>query len=331
MKNKLILLTHKGFFTQDILGYRNIDLELLQYTLIQEGIEVDVLEYSELANFDYQINNESLYICGSHQNKDVKSYINDILLARFSQRSNIIPSLAQVFAHENKGVMGVLSSELGLNLVPQDYHLHYNSPKLTYPIILKTIDGAGSKGVSKSSSSNQTSRFVRRVLIQQATLSGIIQVAKNVIKRLLGNLNYAKYFKRHARFVSQKFIGNLDCDYKVLVFFDKAYVLKRLVREGDFRASGSGKFYFEKEVGASILNTAFEARRKLNTPYVSLDIAVEDDGQASIIEFQCSHFGPYTQMEADFYFDEKGERISKGGMKYEVDIAKALCQFIKNR
>jgi len=48
-----------------------------------------------------------------------------------------------------------------------------------------------------------------------------------------------------SKFIVQEFIPDLSNDWKVLVFWDKYYVLRRKNRPNDFRASGSGLFSFD--------------------------------------------------------------------------------------
>ena len=45
----------------------------------------------------------------------------------------------------------------------------------------------------------------------------------------------------------QEFIPDNDFDIRVIVIGDKAFAIKRMVRENDFRASGSGSILYEKE------------------------------------------------------------------------------------
>ncbi|WP_216603807.1 hypothetical protein, partial [Vibrio kanaloae] len=130
--------------------------------------------------------------------------------------------------------------------------------------------------------------------------------------------------------ITQKKIDGVGYDYKALVFFDKVYVLKRNVRKNDFRSSGSGDFEFV-EVEPNILNFADKFRRKLKTPYVSMDIMKDTFGVLHCIEFQAVHFGPYTQINAPHYYMSVGgewEIIRDEKKSLESDIVYAVDRFI---
>ncbi|WP_219605012.1 hypothetical protein, partial [Vibrio parahaemolyticus] len=62
---------------------------------------MDLLDFESL---QFEINNSdsSLYVCGSHQNLDVKKYLDDVLsLPVFD--SVVIPDRDLIKCHENKG------------------------------------------------------------------------------------------------------------------------------------------------------------------------------------------------------------------------------------
>ncbi|EKG2058556.1 hypothetical protein O2N19_004786, partial [Escherichia coli] len=138
------------------------------------------------------------------------------------------------------------------------------------------------------------------------------------------------YFQRYNPYVLQDFIPDLNSDYKVLVFGNKYYVLKRNVRDNDFRASGSGKFVFE-DVSEKFLSFARKVIEFLHTPYASLDIVERGDG-FGCIEFQCVHFGPYTQLNAEYYYEFKNGKWIREKNNYTLEqvYAEALVDFLKN-
>lgn len=66
--------------------------------------------------------------------------------------------------------------------------------------------------------------------------------------RLLYTTEYAKVSGREVGYVYfQDFIPDNDHDIRVVVVGDKAFALKRMIRENDFRASGSGSILYEKK------------------------------------------------------------------------------------
>src|SRR5690606_2383167 len=80
----------------------------------------------------------------------------------------------------------------------------------------------------------------------------------------------------------QEFIPNNDSDVRLIVIGDKAYGMRRLVRKGDFRASGSNEFVY-KEIDKATLKTAFSVSKLLKLQCVAFDF-VYLNGRPLIVE-----------------------------------------------
>src|SRR5690606_1882254 len=62
----------------------------------------------------------------------------------------------------------------------------------------------------------------------------------------------------------QDFIPNNDSDIRVIIVDDKAFAIKRMTRENDFRASGSGKIVYEKKhFSNQVIQLSFEIADKI--------------------------------------------------------------------
>jgi len=83
----------------------------------------------------------------------------------------------------------------------------------------------------------------------------------------------------------QDFIPNDGFDIRVVVIGDKAVALKRLVRENDFRASGSGNLVFENEnINIEYIKIAFDISKKMNSQSLAIDLVHSKTGKILIIE-----------------------------------------------
>jgi glutathione synthase/RimK-type ligase-like ATP-grasp enzyme len=70
----------------------------------------------------------------------------------------------------------------------------------------------------------------------------------------------------------QEFISGNDSDIRVVVIGDKAFAIKRLVRKGDFRASGSGTILYNKElISEETVKLAFTMSGKLKAQCAAYD------------------------------------------------------------
>ncbi|WP_221274534.1 hypothetical protein [Thaumasiovibrio subtropicus] len=254
-----------------------------------------------------------------------------MLASRFIGRDNLIPSLDTVLAHENKGMMGILAAERGLPYIKQDYcisHRNESKQELSYPFVYKALGGAGSKGVSLVHNKKDHSRSIGRSLFADLSIREFKEGVKNTVRKLLNRKAQAEYLAQQARYCAQEFVPGLQSDFKVLVFWDKVYVLKRSVREGDFRASGSGKFEIQNEIDPVLAELAIECRAKLCSPFCSLDFVTLCSGEYKLIEFQTCHFGPYTYLNA-YCYRIKSElvEVSKN-ISFDKELALSLVNYL---
>ena len=84
----------------------------------------------------------------------------------------------------------------------------------------------------------------RKFSIGKATLWDLVKGSV----RLFYTTEYARMAGREIGYVYfQDFIPQNNFDIRVCVVGDKAFAIKRMVRENDFRASGSGFIYYEKD------------------------------------------------------------------------------------
>lgn len=83
----------------------------------------------------------------------------------------------------------------------------------------------------------------------------------------------------------QEFIPNNDCDIRVIIVGDKAFAIKRMVRENDFRASGSGYIIYEpKEIELKFIDLAFQINRKIGSSSIAFDFVVNQKNEPLIVE-----------------------------------------------
>ena len=83
----------------------------------------------------------------------------------------------------------------------------------------------------------------------------------------------------------QEFIPNCDSDIRVIVTGDKAIAIKRMVRENDFRASGSGNIIVDKsEINEECVKLAFAINKKINSQSIAFDFIKDSSGQYYVVE-----------------------------------------------
>jgi hypothetical protein len=332
----IYLLTETdGFFGQRLMPWESIDVGHVT-ELLSADFNVERLSYYEIANGKAQPKG-AVIVHSSSQQPAYKAYIDDVLLYLQASGNTLVPSIHTTRSHENKGYQ-----ELHKRL------LHIEGPRAVYavkpeevewadqryPAVMKATSGFGSSGVRLVRS--------REEVLEQLAVQGA-PTCKELAKRFKSHLGFwfrklilrrhglrphGKYYDTLHQFVLQSFIAGLTFDFKVLAFQNRAFVLKRGVRDDDFRASGSGRFEFI-EAPDDLLNYAHQLLRSFHEPYMAFDICF-DGSNYHLIEFQGVHFGPYTLMKAPFHYvkGEAGWVLTRTSVALEEVIAESLRSFI---
>jgi hypothetical protein len=303
VKNKIILLVDDGFFGQSYNTWKSIDVEKVQNSFCDSNFEVDILSISDVNNADLLISDSYVVYSGSVL-PEVGDYIKDAL--RYLDKNNVlIPSYDHCMCLENKGFQEIFKKVNDVHTLKANY---YSSLKevdfkaISYPLVMKRVDGAGSKYVELIKSKFELVwSYIKMKGILHFALYELLLIRKFFLVNTSDYQEYKRYHFPRMRFVLQEFVEGLAYDYKALVFGEKIFLLKRSIRKDDFRASGSGKFEFVSEVSDGLLEYIYSTYKSFNCPCVSLDI-VECKDNFGLIEFQFLHFGPYTLQKSDGYF-----------------------------
>ena len=74
-------------------------------------------------------------------------------------------------------------------------------------------------------------------------------------------------------------------DIRIIVIDKKAFAIKRIVRKGDFRASGSGNVLFGKEnFHDDTIKLSFQLADKLQSQCAAFDFVYDSKGDAMVVE-----------------------------------------------
>ena len=176
---------------------------------------------------------------------------------------------------------------------------------ITFPKVFKLRSGAGAHNVKLVQTISEAKRYISKAFGKGFFSTHRGAAIKNRIwhfrrdKSLKSFLNISRGFYRFFipnpksvalpieknYLYAQDFIPNCDHDIRVFVVGDKAISKKRMVREGDFRASGSGKFIWEiDESQKECVRIAFEVTQKLGMQSIAFDFVMDENGDAKIIE-----------------------------------------------
>ena len=317
-------------------SYRSgMKLDLLKSEFHKHGFKVFIYQISNFEKMNKNLKDAYILFTSTEDiNGKYKSFISDIVY--FFQLSNysIIPNYAILKSHNNKVMMELLRIKHDFD----DVHFfdtkfastinEIKNLKVEFPIVIKGSSGALSKGVYLANNRKELISFYNKIHLKDRLLVRIKEWGRRIKHR--GNYNSESL--RRGKVVIQKFIPNIDHDYKVLIYFDKCFVLKRNNRKNDFRASGSGDYEYIEDVSVEILNLALHLRKKLSVPNLSIDIAETNKGLC-VFEFQGIYFGTKTIEFSPFHFflEENGNwKIIKEKVDLEKTFVYSVSKFINS-
>lgn len=105
------------------------------------------------------------------------------------------------------------------------------------------------------------------------------------LKRLFYTPSHERKLNKESNYIYfQEFIPQNDFDIRVIVIGDRAFAIKRMVRENDFRASGSGVIFYEKQnFDDNTIRVAFDIAKKMKSKCAAFDF-IYDRGNPLIVE-----------------------------------------------
>ncbi len=198
----------------------------------------------------------------------------------------------------------------GLNIPAVPSHVFYRKEDAfkwiettSFPKVFKLKGGAGAVNVklarSKSDAIKLTKKAFGKGISRVDSLGYFVDTFKKwrlgiaTSRSML--VSFAKIFikdefvrklSRESGYIYfQEFIPNNSSDTRVIVVGERAFAIKRMVREGDFRASGSGQILYEREaIDERCIQIAFEASKKLKSQCAAYDFVFDANNNPLIIE-----------------------------------------------
>ncbi len=239
-----------------------------------------------------------------------------ILFALEHTGFTVFPDFRTTWHFDDKVGQKYLLERIGAPMVPSYVFFDKKeafqwAEKTDFPKVFKLRGGAGSANVKLIRTHQQG-----RKLINKAFGSGFSnyqgwdnlkerwrkyrlgkadswEVVKGWI-RLIHPPAYSKVSGKEVGYVYfQDFIEGNESDTRIIVIGEKAFGLKRYVREGDFRASGSGSFGYERELfDERCVEIAFQVTHQLQLQVGVFDFVFDKDNNPLIIEISYGYTAP---------------------------------------
>lgn len=282
------------------------------------------IEYCERNNVPYKLVNcydndiiNQLNDCKGlmwHWHQDVKH--RDYLFARqliFSLEAKglkVFPNSNTCWHFDDKLGQKYLFEAMGLPLVPT--YVFYDkgealewAEKTNYPKVFKTRNGAGARNVRLIKTKQKARKLIEKCFNQGISSYDKLSETKEslwrfrrdkdpksfarLIKYLLKLPLPARFQTEHVKEKNyvyfQDFVPDNKFDYRVVVIGNRAFAIKRLVRQNDFRSSGSGLIrYSKKNFPANLIAAAFDINKKLKNQSLALDLICDKNNTYVVIE-----------------------------------------------
>ncbi len=339
MDSVTLLTDYKGHFGSKhaAVPYRSgFDRELLVRSFAQHGWRADFLGFCDV---DFRAGDWAgrpvLYTSAQDHALHYKAFVEDIVLGLEAAGAWVIPPFRLLRAHHNKVFMEILrdlrkpggASDLAARSFGTLEELRQHLAQISLPAVIKPAAGDMGRSVILCRDRAELLRGAAKVSSSRHLRSDLWDLGRRIRRK-----GYRRESLHRRRFVVQSFLAGLADDWKVLVYGRKYYVLRRRVRTGDFRASGSGNFEFVRDVPAQLLDFASEVFASFDVPQISLDIAVAED-RLHLFEFQAVYFGTTTIDEAPFHFERSPTAWQPidGASRVEEEFALSVAEYLRER
>jgi len=294
---RLAIHHRKGSYSERWIDY--CESNLIEYRLVN-AFDSDIIN---------QLNGYDAFMWHHHHGKyeDVLA-ARSILFALEHAGVKVFPNFNTGWHFDNKVAQKYLLEAIEAPLVPS--YVFYTKSKAiewanqtSYPKVFKLKGGAGSANVKLVKTKSECIKLIEKsfgkgfkqfdgfeyfldtLTKYKAGLKNISDVIK-AIGRFFISTQFSKTMGNEKGYVYfQDFMNNNDSDLRVIIVDDKAFAIKRMVRENDFRASGSGIILYEKnQIDERCVKIAFEVNRKLESQSIAFDFVFDDKDNPRIVE-----------------------------------------------
>jgi len=170
--------------------------------------------------------------------------------------------------------------------------------KTTLPKIFKLRGGAGSENVKMIDTYEKAITYINQAFgtgftgynrfhsfkekvwsfQRDKTFKSFINIAKGIGRVFIPHSTNKLLPIEKGYLYAQDFIPNNDSDIRVIIIGNRAFAIKRMTRDGDFRASGSGNIIYESTaIPQECIKIAFETTTKLQIQSAAYDFVFLND------------------------------------------------------
>lgn len=237
-----------------------------------------------------------------------KLFAQQLLFALEHSGKRVWPEFNSGWHFDDKVAQKYLLEAINAPLVPTDVFYSRKDAidyvkNTEFPKVFKLRGGAGSSNVKLLHTKSDAMKFVNRAFgagfgsyDKWGNLKEVLRkyrlgksTSREILKslrRLIVSTEFANiHGKQKGYMLFQKFIPNNTFDIRIIVIGDRAFAIKRMVRENDFRASGSGFVRYDREeMDERCVQISFDVQKRLNASCVAFDYVFDEDNNPLIVE-----------------------------------------------
>jgi glutathione synthase/RimK-type ligase-like ATP-grasp enzyme len=222
----------------------------------------------------------------------------------------VFPNAKTCWHYDDKIGQKYLLESLSLPFIKTDIFYDQESArewisKATFPKVFKLSGGAGASNVKLVNDKAEAYKLLKKSFgrgfpavnrisklkdyynawKRNKTLETFIIFMRSIVRVFIPS-TFEKIKGRERGYIYfQEFIPNNDFDIRIITVGNKAFGIKRMTRDGDFRASGSGLIlYDKKEIDERCVQIAFEASKAMETQCTAYDFVFDKNNNPLIIE-----------------------------------------------
>jgi glutathione synthase/RimK-type ligase-like ATP-grasp enzyme len=239
----------------------------------------------------------------------------------------VFPGTPTTWHYDDKIGQKYLLEAIGAPLIPS--HVFYDRDAalkwidgVTFPRVWKLRGGAGSQNVHLARNRNEARRIVKKSFREGwsnsrfhalkdrlwqfrrgKNLASFSNIGRGVVRAIIPHNKNRRSPIQKDYVYFQDFIPENDFDIRVVVIGKRAFAIKRVVRKGDFRASGSGVIIYDlHQIPIDCVKTSFVVACALRSQSCAFDF-VKHKGSWLIIEISYA-FSANAYRNCPGYWDE---------------------------
>ena len=263
-------------------------------------------------HFNYKDQIFAKYLIKALDNKDIKVFpdkhtlwhFDDKVAQKYLLESVDAPLVKSSVFYDKESAMTYIEN----TIFPKVFKLRKGSGSRNVILVnsrqqaLKLANKAFGKGFPVWDMTSVLKERFRKFKLGKESLFGLV---KGFVRIFIGTPFTRMSSKEKGYIYFQDFMPNNKFDQRIIVVGNKAFALKRMVRENDFRASGSGSFFYDKDsFDLECLKISFETSRKLKFQSMAYDFVYDEKGVPKIVEVSYG-FNPKAYDSCPGYWDSE--------------------------